>query len=279
MLKYLSFTLLILSPQLSSAQVSPDICQKAQNTNNTVQTETGPQKVSFLSHKEVQRIFKKIKHKKYKIPYLAAQGSNESCRFRAHKIAEILNDKFKVLSLKSFIEAKELKDANGNIVYNTDGSIPIDEPLIFTSEKTNETYAWADHTANAVCVKHKGKIKLFVIDLSLFDQAVSHETWVNALTLNKGQAYYGRSYLTTMYNLSRTHHDYPEVISAFDKNDLKLTEEDLASRMPEHNRMLELLKSSPAKLRKLDSFQKKSPKVSRQKICKNSKKYKKTICF
>lgn len=261
------------------AQVSPNICNDALTKENVVKTETGQQDVSFTDYNKVKRIFKKLKKSKYKIPYLANQGSNESCRFRAHKIAKILNDDFKIKSLKAFVEAKELKDENGNTVYNNDGSIPIEEPLIFNSSKTGETYAWADHTANALCVKKDGETKLFVIDLALFDKPVEHSTWVNALTENKGQAYYGRSYLTTMYNLSRTHEDYPEVANAFSPYELKLTEEDLESRLDEHNELLKILKKDFGQIKKRSLNNIKSIKINKKKFCKKSKKYKKTVCY
>lgn len=279
MFKVITLLILTLYTLPLSAQVNPNLCANARAKTNVIKTETGQQEVSFVDYKKVKKIFKKLKKSKYKIPYLAHQGNNESCRFRAHKIAKILNDEFNIKSLKAFVEAKELKDENGDTVYNADGSIPIEDPLMFTSSKTGETYAWADHTANALCVKHSGKTKLFVIDLALFDKPVEHNTWVNALTDNRGKSYYGRSYLTTMYNLSRTHEDYPEIANAFSPYEINLTEEDLESRLAEHNEILELLKkdSDPIKKRSINSV--KSIKTYRKKICKKSKKYKKKICY
>lgn len=150
----------------------------------------------------------------------------------------ILKNKFGINSLKSFVEAELPKDENGDVLMTATGMAQTEKPLRFMDKRTGENFAWEYHTAPVVCVTHKGKLKLFSFDLSLFDGPVEHRTWINALTQNKGASYYGENYLTTMYNLGQADPAFPTSEMEFKELDKKMTLDVLSSDWAVHEGLM-----------------------------------------
>lgn len=237
------FLILICCAFVSQAFVNDDICQNAAKTQGRVKTVTGQQEVSFISYKKAKELFEELKKEEYKLPYLTEPEQSTNCYLRAHRVSKILNDKYKIKSLKSFLEAKEPKDQDGNVIYNNNGEVTIENPLVFKSPRNKKIYSWAYHTATAVCVLHNGKPKLFIFDHSLYDTPVEHHTWVKAMTKNKEQAYYGENYLTTMYNMNRVDPSLSSEELSFKEDDLSELESSLNQDWEVHQNIMKKIKA------------------------------------
>jgi len=226
--------------------VNESVCTQAAQNDMQVRTKTGVQKISVVDYATAQKLFNELKKRKYKIPYRTSPGHSSSCVYRAHRISMILKEKFGIDSLKSFVEA-DLSDED--LLATAGGQAEPQNLLQFTDKRNGDAYSWDFHTAPVICVRHRGRLQLFSMDLTLFEGPVTHSTWIKSLTKGRGRAYYGSNYLTTMYNMVQVRSPNAPPQLAFTKSDRKITKQVLRADMKVHRQLSQTSKSKSSSKR------------------------------
>lgn len=176
---FLLGSLLILSGQWSYA-IDSNACKKTVGGKHAINNIDGQQKLSTIRYEDAVKIFAELKNPHYRIPYLSAENH---CDLRAHKISKLLYEKYKLSSVKVFLEAvnEEFYGAGAPSFTRSQFSDLDDRNVLIGTDLNGQTHTWRYHTATALCVQKNNKDELYVMDLSLFNKPVPYSEWKNKI--------------------------------------------------------------------------------------------------
>lgn len=198
-------------------------CGTPTKNGYVVQTTNGSEPVSLVTMDQAKQIFEELKKPEYKIPYLNARTH---CDLRAHKISQTLFEKWRLKTVKVYTEALNDTYQGAGAPAYTRGEFVENESWASLSGQdiAGEFYNWNYHTSSAICVRHNGEDRLYVLDLSLYHEPVSLRRWVGGLTSGLSTNQY-HIYAKEMYstNVGR----YSQKITSFSREDQREVEKTL----------------------------------------------------
>lgn len=231
----LSASLLFLSA-IQAQALDPNVCNRPTNKGHLVQNINSQDVVSVIQHRDAVKLFNELKSPKYKIPYYNAY---DNCDARGHRISQILHSKYKLSTMKVFVEAiNEEHYGAGAPSFTWDSHVDDGSRVTLNAvDILGQNQSWSYHTAPGVCVRKNGKDELYIFDLSLFHEPVPYSVWKNKMTSGLSESSY-KVTSTNMYSMIRQDEHQPAK-QAFEKWETEMMNEGLKGDWAGHTRHLQ----------------------------------------